>query len=391
LIINYSLADVYMHNPRGCNDRNCERNANRNNDNRLFNSQNNAAGGYACPRAVGGPGTVTGRMYYYAGSKLQVEWANQHSCGQENNACEMILQYMCEDTAPGIRDGTPTDMNDAATDDLTPTNKDDARQGSHETYDYYSKCSTRTRNKSLYIGATQGIDDNSKATQTRQNPNGNKSGWECEEERDYYPYWHPTPWRDIAVITTNISRCAYYQQNTENLKGRGECYSTVDNSYLMYNNPNECLQNQGYWNTSQPLGGNAPDCLQAQWTRDNHLGNAQGGYFANYIWTIPNIVRNSCVLRLRYNITTSETPFEASRKNNAVPLVTTNKIVDVGYVHPIQYKININQYGRTFQDRSYVFSIQQPPANIPPQSTIWNLNVRGKKRKYCRSLSIYRI
>ena len=28
--------DVYMHNPRGSNDRNCERNVNRNNGNRLF-------------------------------------------------------------------------------------------------------------------------------------------------------------------------------------------------------------------------------------------------------------------------------------------------------------------------------------------------------------------
>jgi hypothetical protein len=30
------FADVYMHNPRGSNDRNCERNVNRNNENRLF-------------------------------------------------------------------------------------------------------------------------------------------------------------------------------------------------------------------------------------------------------------------------------------------------------------------------------------------------------------------
>lgn len=28
--------DSYMHNPRGSNDRNCERNVNRNNGNRLF-------------------------------------------------------------------------------------------------------------------------------------------------------------------------------------------------------------------------------------------------------------------------------------------------------------------------------------------------------------------
>ena len=38
--------DVFMHNPRGSNDRNCERNANRDNGNRLFDSQNNNAGGY---------------------------------------------------------------------------------------------------------------------------------------------------------------------------------------------------------------------------------------------------------------------------------------------------------------------------------------------------------
>jgi hypothetical protein len=44
---------VSQHNPRGSNDRNCERNVNRNNGNRLFDSQNNAKGGYACPRAVG--------------------------------------------------------------------------------------------------------------------------------------------------------------------------------------------------------------------------------------------------------------------------------------------------------------------------------------------------
>ena len=33
----FVFGDVYMHNPRGSNDRNCERNVNRNNGNRLFN------------------------------------------------------------------------------------------------------------------------------------------------------------------------------------------------------------------------------------------------------------------------------------------------------------------------------------------------------------------
>ena len=44
-------ADVYMQSPRGANGRNCERNVNRNNANRLYDTQNNAKGGkVACTR-----------------------------------------------------------------------------------------------------------------------------------------------------------------------------------------------------------------------------------------------------------------------------------------------------------------------------------------------------
>ena len=114
--------DVYMHNPRGSNDRNCERNVNRDNGNRLFDSQNNNNGGYACPRGVGDESfqpesgqavfnsvdTATGnnvqftqnkRVYYYSGSMLPIEWTNQHGCGGNSKvSCEIVLQYACEDT-----------------------------------------------------------------------------------------------------------------------------------------------------------------------------------------------------------------------------------------------------------------------------------------------------
>ena len=44
-VLGIARADVYMHAPRGSNDRNCERNVNRNNGNRMFDSQNTAKGG----------------------------------------------------------------------------------------------------------------------------------------------------------------------------------------------------------------------------------------------------------------------------------------------------------------------------------------------------------
>lgn len=81
LIANNCYADIYMHNPRGSNDRNCERNVNRQNGNRLFDSQNNAKGGYACPRAVGGPERITKQFYYAENSYLPIEWTAQHGCG----------------------------------------------------------------------------------------------------------------------------------------------------------------------------------------------------------------------------------------------------------------------------------------------------------------------
>jgi hypothetical protein len=132
-IATVGYADVYMHNPRGSNDRNCERNVNRNNGNRLFDSQNNAAGGYACPRGVGnenfqdedgqktfnlpglGAWKQNKRIYYYEGSILPIEWTNQHGCGLNSNVeCDIVLQYACEDTLdPEIDDFWPWAMNKA--------------------------------------------------------------------------------------------------------------------------------------------------------------------------------------------------------------------------------------------------------------------------------------
>ena len=58
---------------------------------------------------------------------------------------------------------------------------------------------------------------------TRQNNNGNRRGLECPEERDYYPYWTPTPWRDVAILVDDARRCDYFKKASNNVQKHGEC------------------------------------------------------------------------------------------------------------------------------------------------------------------------
>lgn len=425
-------ADVYMHNPRGSNDRNCERNVNRRNANRLFDSQNNAKGGYACPRAVGGPIIMTPKMYYYVGSKLPIEWTSQHGCGSNpKEICQAIIQYACEDTldptqefrsgsyvgAP--RDGTPTDAADDATDTIPATveaAKADTvanrRFGMHESIRFYNKCRTRSRNLGLFT-ADQRVRRRD-ARGTRQNPNGNRRGLECPEERDYYPYWHPTPWIDVAVLTSYLARCPYFQANSQNVKAVGECQpvntgaaDALKSQGRWYNNNHTCTINGHNWVEYKVQEGlDEPYCAVGSFGRINHLGNVpeanaptqadlnaipQRNNANRYIWTIPDHVNDNCVLRLRYNISTADymaweldgTPgYNASY--NKQPPIQQDPFIDIGDDEDefVSLALNTNQYGRTFQDRSYVFAIKPDPrtdAQKAADITIYNLNVRGKR------------
>jgi hypothetical protein len=60
-------ADVYLNSPRGSNNRLDEANRDRDNGDRLFDSQNNNRGG-----------VNVGQLYFYTGSTVTLEWTNQH-------------------------------------------------------------------------------------------------------------------------------------------------------------------------------------------------------------------------------------------------------------------------------------------------------------------------
>lgn len=412
LVITSVAADIYFHNPRGSNDRLDESSRNRNNDNRLFDSQNNNRGGYN----VGPP------MYYYAGSKLQIEWTNQHSCSNKKSHCELIIQYMC---GKNVRDGTSTNTIPLTQSQCSNNNcNTDSTYGMHEDYDYYMQCRLRERNKGLFV-ADQNMKNRDTAASTRQENNGrdNRYGYECTEERDYYPYWHPSPWKDIAVLTNDVKRCKYYIKESENVKSRWQCVfptdklAQFDGNQVLPNNKEDCEKKKfpendangvkGIWKEFPAHGLPAPECRETQFTRDNHLGNGLDGNPNRYNWTVPNISEEKCVLRIRYNISTSDydgwntnASMNPDNLNHPTKLDLSQKYgfpnmeaaAERGYVFKgdpevkifdegnfnFRLAVDTSQFGRTFQDRSHVFSIRQTAGDLKGK-TIHNLNVRGKR------------
>ncbi len=203
-------------------------------------------------------------------------------------------------------------------------------------------CRRRIRNKGLFTANDLNVANTGQnsAQRTRQNPNGDRYGTECPEERDYYPYWQPTIWRDIAILTNEPQRCAAYQAESENVKSRWFCdmpQEVLDargatGGWLPFQEApckafNQTINGTVYyatWKESPPHNIPAPACRQNIYTRDNHLGNTLGGYPISYNWTIPSeAVHERCVFRIRYNITSMDVPnFESVTSIQVPPTLT---------------------------------------------------------------------
>ena len=410
------LGDVYLHNPRGSNNRLDETTSNRKQANRLFDSQNNNKGGYNTgDRLNKEAGSRTSRQYsmqYYASggnskedSKLLVEWTNQHGCGEsEKNNCNVVIQYMCQSNGTDedypsssrrgeewvkrdlyMRDGGSTRQQSYAEPSKRESDGSYERRmeknskyvvssslGLHETVWWYDSCKYREANGGLFTADRDLKTDKigySSASKTRQNEDGNRNGYECPEERDYFPYWSPTlqtdkvdhyqrtPWIDAAWLGDS-SKCDYITSNSFNQNSKSRCVLSGTRSYSKAIDEDACAGEGGKWvqftsflellkeadtetkcNAAKKnderntitwgrvrsdsaehyciVQAPALTCRDAPSSRVNHLGNPgsnndgqskmpEGSRFEMHLPHFPSGDAKRCILRVRYNISTGD-------------------------------------------------------------------------------------
>jgi len=432
LLVAGVAADTYLQYPRSSNNRLNEQSANRDNADRLFDSQNNNRGGYnvgektkdTFPQNIAqadqGPDAtydftdLTTPMQYqqvfFEGSILTVEWTSQHACGgnEQNDPqkinCNILIQYMCNTATQAdpamqviLRDGINTQQPDEPN-TITDIPANNAVRGHHESEASYYECKTRSRNYGLFH-ADQKLNGQT-AIYTRQNNNGNRRGLECTEERDYYPYWVPNPWIDVVYLTDDLARCNdYILPRSQNTATTYKCTSAArTDATLKPITEAACTAAGGTWTAYPGKGATPMECRAAEWSRDNHLGNGRNGQMNSYNWTIPLIANipdaakygakqmAKCVMRLRYNISTDDynpwainSSYDDNPQRGIVSPVQENPTVDVGAdLQGLRLAINTAQFGRTFQDRTHVFYIT-PRLAVMGAKRVVNLGVRGKR------------
>ncbi|CAH3132495.1 unnamed protein product [Porites lobata] len=464
------VSDIYLHCPPGSNNRLSGEGAAVTNANRLFDSQNNGNAGYNVGDKLGSKKTPlpeTDQLpqeFYMSGfndeakTEVEIMWTNQHGTGKKADhfvESQVILQYMCQEFSDGevplanintqfeyhtIRNGGTSSTqtfraNQRESSDVKLT------LGLHEPYNYYQSYLRRERNKGLFT-ADQQLKGNS-PIYTRQNKAGTRRGYEVPEERDYYPYWGPSPWKDIAIMVSdektldlmkkhvNSSQYGYKYLCIMRSKSSDQCPKKNDGlpgekCVAKYLTAEACKKAGGKWtrfitnvmertrgvlSTCHGVDGmklkrgvpyephkvsqggdlleqyvlvqKPPEVLYAPSTYINHNGVGRDGKFTSYKWKVPlfpSNVTQRCVLRIRYNITSDDVPREFDASDNdKVKNNPKTKATD-GQTE-LQLALNTAQVGRTFQDRTHVFLLK--PRSVLSEkyqkSTIKYIHGMGKR------------
>src|SRR5690348_9680501 len=90
---------------------------------------------------------------------------------------------------------------------------------------------------------------------------------------DYYPYWRPTEWRDVAILTSNMSWCNHAMQDSQNIVSKFYCQMPATSTALAPISKANCDKVLGTWVEVPSWGLMAPECVIHATSRDNHLGN----------------------------------------------------------------------------------------------------------------------
>ncbi|KAL9983515.1 hypothetical protein ACROYT_G005699 [Oculina patagonica] len=448
VLFHLCAADIYFHYPPGSNNRLNGNRVNVRNARRLFDSQNNGKAGYN----VGDSGSNnTGENipetrqrpleFFMSGcekdaqTELEIMWTNQHGTGPKTDdrvESQVILQYMCQ----AYPSGKVTDVNqdfllhtirnggNRNTQPFRLNEREDRLikkdRGLHEPKEYYNAYMRRERNKGLFT-ADQNLTGGS-TRHTRQNANGNRRGLEVPEERDYYPYWGPTPWKDIAIMVSNNDTEKLMKDHVNStdhsekgfcimnngLAGQQRCPKIPARSrraqkcVASFITKESCEIGGGSWvkvktdfkeklldisdsacaNKFQTVRGVAyephlitqgtegseedlvvadpPEVIYAPSTVVNHNGMNMEGKFSSYTWKIPYFPSN-IIQRCVLRIRYNITTDDAPRSFDASDndaVKNDPTTLATDGKTKLQLALNTAQLARTFQDRTHVFYLK---------------------------------
>merc|ERR1719411_2409733 len=171
-----------------------------------------------------------------------------------------------------------------------------------ESEEYYNYCRNRGRNEGLFT-ADQKLKGNNQIS-TRQNPNGNRSGLECPEERDYFPWPFPSPFIDLKWVGNDVEYCkTNIAPFSQRVRSKGTCTGggtniPPNNNQIGTRTKQECEDAQGTWLFTQPKEEDNEEwansfCAEAAFSQVNSLGNAdgtsKGGQMDSIDWWVPEV------------------------------------------------------------------------------------------------------
>nr|XP_058959344.1 protein DD3-3-like isoform X1 [Pocillopora verrucosa] len=455
-LIELCISDMYLHAPPGSNNRLNGNQDNVRNANRLFDSQNNGKAGYNVGDSLdSNPGDNIREFrqlpqeYYMSGcdakakTEVDIMWTNQHGTGPGTNdmvETQVILQYMCQPYPQGkmatndvnkefeyhtIRNGQTL-----TTQSFSKNARENAYirrdRGLHEPANYYQAYYRRERNKGLFTADQKLKGD--LPIYTRQNAAGTRRGLEVPEERDYYPYWGPTPWRDIAIMVSdkkteqlmkeyvnsphyghkylcimptklagnddcppdnaNVKgeKCVAKYITSEKCKAAGGTWTKFITNYVektagvlsTCHNVGEMKLARGIPYEPHKISQGAdqkeqfvlvhkpPEVIYAPSTVVNHNGMSMEGKFSSYKWKVPCFPTNT-TQRCVLRIRYNITTRDVPRgftASNNHKVKNNPKTKAVDKTTVLQIALNTAQLGRTFQDRSHVI-ILKPRSKLP--------------------------